>query len=279
MKIAGEYRFNLPRDVVWDGIFDPEILAASLPGCENLEHDGDIMRGELVVKMGPVRGKFKGTVEFLDVDAPSGCTLKVDGKGTSGFVKATATIELEEVAGGTLLKYESDSKIGGKIASVGQRLLGASARAISKQSLESLNETLTDLAEQESTSSTESVPTSSTESVPTSESIPASEFVSATATTSKFVSATTTTSEFVSATATELVSVTEVASASATESVIASTESSKPKHRNLKKKSQRAFAAGVAKEIANDVFPFWLRVAIGVAVLAFGGWLVFRFLG
>ncbi len=223
MKIAGEYRFNLPRDAVWDGIFDPEILAASLPGCENLERDGDIMRGELVVKIGPVRGKFKGTVEFLNVDAPCGCTLKVDGKGTSGFVKATATIELEEVDGGTLLKYESDSKIGGKIASVGQRLLGASARAISKQSLESLNDTLTDLAKQESESS---APTSSSSSA----SAPTADFP-------------------------------------------------KSKHRNLKKKSQSAFAAGVAKEIANDVFPLWLRIAIGVAVLAFGGWLVFRFLG
>lgn len=149
MKIAGDYRFKLPIRAVWDGIFDPEILAASLPGCESLERDGDVMRGALVIKIGPVKGKFKGTVAFSDVEAPHRCSMTIDGRGTQGFVKATAEVSLEQSGGETVLTYSSDSKVGGKIAAVGNRLIGASARAVAKQSLEALDETLTRIAEAE----------------------------------------------------------------------------------------------------------------------------------
>lgn len=220
MKIAGDYTFKLPIQTVWDGIFDPEILAASLPGCESLERDGDLMRGELVIKIGPVKGKLKGTVEFSDVVAPRSCSMAIDGKGSQGFVKATATIALESRGDETILRYESDSKVGGKLASVGQRLIGASARAIAKESLESLNETLADAVARERGGEEEP----------------------------------------------ELEEVDEGDGDG---------DDGEPERRELRQKSQAAFAAGVAQKMARDLVPLWLGVLLALVAVGLIGWLVY----
>ncbi len=142
MKLAGEYTFEAPRDVVWEALLDPEVLAATLPGCDKLELVDGVYEGQMNIKIGPVQGKFMGKVKLEDLDAPNGYTMNVDGKGAPGFVKANANVELHEEENGTKMVYDSDAKVGGRIASVGQRLLDASAKAIIKQSLEGLNETM-----------------------------------------------------------------------------------------------------------------------------------------
>lgn len=143
MKIAGEYTFDAPRAEVWAGLLDPEVLAKTMPGCEKLELVGDNeYEGVLNIKVGPVQGKFQGKVKLEEIREPEGYTMKVDGRGAPGFVKAAAPIELIDQGDKTLLKYDSDAQVGGRVASVGQRLLDSSAKAIIKQSLEGLNETL-----------------------------------------------------------------------------------------------------------------------------------------
>lgn len=140
MKLEGTYNFDAPLPVVWRALFDAEVLAKTLPGCEKLERDGDQFKGDINVKLGPVQGKFQGKVDIKDVAEPSRYTMVIDGRGPAGFVKATARIELSPEAAATRLAYDSDVQVGGRIASVGQRLLEASARAILKQSLEGLHE-------------------------------------------------------------------------------------------------------------------------------------------
>lgn len=143
MKVAGSYLFEAPRDIVWKALQDPEVLAATLPGCDKLELVGENKYdGALNIKIGPVQGKFQGKIQLEDIDEPNGYTMKVDGRGAPGFVKATAQVKLHEEGENTKLDYDSDANVGGRIASVGQRLLDSSAKAIIKQSLEGLNETL-----------------------------------------------------------------------------------------------------------------------------------------
>jgi carbon monoxide dehydrogenase subunit G len=142
MKLAGDYLFDAPVQEVWNALFDPEILAAVMPGCEKLELVDGRYRGELNVKVGPVQGKFTGTVDLKDTDEPRGYTMVIDGRGAPGFVKATAAVALEPEGAGTRIRYDADAQVGGKVASVGQRLLEASARAIVKQSLEGLQENI-----------------------------------------------------------------------------------------------------------------------------------------
>lgn len=143
MKVKGDYLFDVGQDEVWNGLLDPEVLAATMPGCERLELVGENQyEGDLNIKVGPVQGLFKGKIDLEEIDPPSGYTMNVDGRGAPGFVKAKATVSLADEGGQTRLSYDGDAQVGGRIASVGQRLLDSSAKAIIKQSLEGLNGTL-----------------------------------------------------------------------------------------------------------------------------------------
>jgi len=141
MKIAGEYLFEGPQDVVWDALMDPDVLASVLPGCEKLERVGeDEYEGALEIKIGPVQGAFKGKVKLSDIVEPDSYTMRVDGQGASGFVNATGHLKLRPEDGNTHVDYEGDAQVGGRLAAVGQRLVESSAKAIIKQSLDGLNE-------------------------------------------------------------------------------------------------------------------------------------------
>ncbi|MEM9772968.1 MAG: carbon monoxide dehydrogenase subunit G [Chloroflexota bacterium] len=144
MKIDGEYTFDAPRALVWDALQDPAVLATVLPGADGLDTVGeDEYEGALKIKVGPVQGKFKGHIQITDKIDLESYNMKVDGKGAPGFVKATGGINLTEADGNkTHMAYTGDAKVGGKIASVGQRLIDTSAKAIIGQSLEALNEYL-----------------------------------------------------------------------------------------------------------------------------------------
>ena len=113
-----------------------------MPGCEKLELVDGSYLGEIKVKVGPIQGKFSGKVDLLDQVPPNSYKMVVDGRGAQGFVKATAAITLERDGAGTRVRYDADAQVGGKIASVGQRLVETSAKAIVKESLEGLSENI-----------------------------------------------------------------------------------------------------------------------------------------
>ena len=110
-----------------------------MPGCEKLELVDGAYVGELNIKVGPVQGKFQGKVILSDVEEEQGYTMTVDGRGAPGFVKAKAAVKLTPVGDETTMEYDADAQVGGRIASVGQRLIDSSAKAIIKESLEGLN--------------------------------------------------------------------------------------------------------------------------------------------
>ena len=142
MKLAGEYLFDAEPQEVWDALFDTDILAAALPGCEKLALVDGQLHGDLNVKIGPISGKFTGKVALEDQVPPVSYRMIIDGKGPHGFVKASARIELAAEGERTRMRYDADAQVGGKIATVGQRLIETSAKAITKQSLEGLHENI-----------------------------------------------------------------------------------------------------------------------------------------
>jgi uncharacterized protein len=146
VKVQGTYTFAAPLDTVWNALFDPEVLARTLPGCEKLEREGNQFKGDINVKMGPVQGKFQAKVDIKIIVDHESYEMIVDGRGPAGFGKATALMHVQAEGSGTRLDYDSDVQVGGKIASVGQRLIDASSRAIVKQSLEGLHEQIKALA-------------------------------------------------------------------------------------------------------------------------------------
>lgn len=140
MKLQGEHTFDAPRSEVWEALLDPQILVNTLPGCERLEEVGEHeLEGALNIQVGPVSGKFDGKVRLLELQPEESYRLKLDGKGAPGFVNGDGKIRLEDAeGGGTLLTYEVDAQVGGRIAGVGQRLLLSSGRVLSRQALEGL---------------------------------------------------------------------------------------------------------------------------------------------
>ena len=144
MKIEGEYTFNGPQEEVWKIVRDPEVLATALPGTQSLDQVGDNEYvGEMNVRIGPVAGVFSGNILVSDEAPPDSCTLTVDGKGKPGFVKGVGHINLLPQEGNTtLMKYEGDVQIGGRLASVGQRLIDTTSKSMIKQGLEALNAAL-----------------------------------------------------------------------------------------------------------------------------------------
>lgn len=140
MKIAGEYTFDASRDMVWDALQNPEVLASIMPGCEKLELVGDNeYEGALKIKVGPVQGEFQGRVKLEDINPPESYSMTVNGQGAPGFVKGKGGLKLAAEGDQTVMTYEGEAQVGGRIASVGQRLLDSSAKSIIKQSLEGLN--------------------------------------------------------------------------------------------------------------------------------------------
>ncbi|TDQ78907.1 hypothetical protein A8950_3370 [Dongia mobilis] len=130
MDMTGEYTIKAPRQAVWDALNDPEALKAAIAGCEELVRDGDGFKATVVAKVGPVKAKFGGRVTLSDLDPPNGYTISGEGQGgAAGFAKGGAKVHLlDDGAGGTILKYEAQAQIGGKLAQIGSRLIDGAAK-------------------------------------------------------------------------------------------------------------------------------------------------------
>jgi carbon monoxide dehydrogenase subunit G len=144
MRLDGTHLFAAPRDVVWDALMDPTVLAGALPGGEQLERVGENQyRAVMNVKVGPVQGRFEGKILLEDIVDQERYTMKVDGQGAPGFVAGEGLLELQEAdGGGTVLRYSGDVTVGGRIAGVGQRVVESTAKSMTRQGLLALDQTI-----------------------------------------------------------------------------------------------------------------------------------------
>lgn len=132
MKLSEERLIAAPPEVVWAGILDAEVLKACIPGCQELTgNPEDGFEAVVVQKVGPVKATFKGVVELSDIEPGVGCRLQGEGKGgAAGFAKGGATVRLLPEGDGTLLTYDVDASVGGKLAQLGSRLIDSFARKL-----------------------------------------------------------------------------------------------------------------------------------------------------
>ena len=153
MKIDGEYIFDGPREAVWEIVRDPDVLASALPGTQSLEQISENeYQGEMQVRIGPVGGLFTGKVVISDEVPPESLTMSVEGKGKPGFVKGTGNVQLTSQEGDkTLMQYQGDMEVGGRLASVGQRMMDSVSKSLLKQGLDSINQALVTSLDSEQT--------------------------------------------------------------------------------------------------------------------------------
>jgi hypothetical protein len=130
MTMTGDVTLPAQRPKVWALLNDPEVLKACIPGCESLEKTGDNGFAAVVkTKIGPVSTTFRGKVELSDLAPLVGYTIKGDGEGgIAGFAKGGAKVSLADAPGGTLLHYDVEAHVGGKIAQLGARLIDGVAK-------------------------------------------------------------------------------------------------------------------------------------------------------
>jgi uncharacterized protein len=135
MDMTGERRIPAPRQTVWEALNDPEVLKVSIPGCESLERmDGDQMKATAAVKIGPMSARFSGKVQLSDIDPPNGYRISGEGQGgPAGFAKGGANVALADDGPDTLLSYQVNAQVGGRIAQLGARLIDATAKQMADQ--------------------------------------------------------------------------------------------------------------------------------------------------
>lgn len=136
MEMTGERRIEAPRQTVWEGLNDPEVLRASIPGCESVERTGDdSFQARVAIKIGPMAARFTGKVTLSNLNPPQSYTITGEGNGGAmGFAKGGADVALEEEGPqATLLRYNVKAQVGGKMAQLGARLIDSTAKQMADQ--------------------------------------------------------------------------------------------------------------------------------------------------
>jgi 2-furoyl-CoA dehydrogenase large subunit len=131
---SGEARVKAPPEAVWRMLLDPDTLADIIPGCRKIEKLFDThFRAEINLGIGPVKGEYRAEVRLADLVPPRTATLHASATGALGFGRGSGRVTLTSDGNGTQLTYEYEAEIGGKVASVGGRLLDATARLVIRQ--------------------------------------------------------------------------------------------------------------------------------------------------
>lgn len=131
MTMTGEVQLPANRQAVWDKLNDPQVLKACIPGCESMDQtENGGFSAVVKLKVGPVSATFKGHVDLQDLDPPNSYTIVGQGEGgIAGFAKGGAKVTLSDgEAGTTVLRYDVEANVGGKIAQLGARLIDGVAK-------------------------------------------------------------------------------------------------------------------------------------------------------
>jgi hypothetical protein len=141
MEMTGEQLIPVPQQRVWEGLNDPEVLKACIPGCETIERISDTeYRVAMTAAVGPVKAKFNGKLLLADLNPPNSYTLSFEGSGgAAGFGKGGAQVALAPEGAGTKLSYKANAHVGGKLAQVGSRLIDGVARKMADEFFQRFN--------------------------------------------------------------------------------------------------------------------------------------------
>lgn len=142
MEMNGEQHIPATQQQTWEGLNDPEVLKACVPGCESIDRRSDTDYQVLMTaRIGPVSAKFKGKLTLSDLDPPHGYSIAFEGQGgVAGFGKGSAQVRLEPDGDQTVLRYAVKASVGGKLAQIGSRLVDAAAKKIANDFFTAFNE-------------------------------------------------------------------------------------------------------------------------------------------
>lgn len=144
MKLNGQHQFKTSPEVLWNKLMDPAVLARVTPGVSRLEQkEEDQYEAIADVKLGPVKGSFKGDLAVVDKEPPNRFKLAISQKSKIGNVSAEVAIELNPIEEGlTEMAFNGAAKLSGLLARTGQRVLSGVSSTLTKQFFKAMEEEL-----------------------------------------------------------------------------------------------------------------------------------------
>ena len=132
MELEDEIIINAPKDKVYAALNNPEVLQKCIPGCEELiKHSDTELEAKVVLKVGPVKARFNGSVQLDPTGAPDAFSLTGKGNGgAAGYAKGGADVTLTAKGETTILRYTAKADIGGKLVQLGSRLVQSTAKKL-----------------------------------------------------------------------------------------------------------------------------------------------------
>jgi|FLYN01.1.fsa_nt_gi carbon monoxide dehydrogenase subunit G len=138
MQLSGAYTFDSDQETVWQRLMDPQAIAQALPGVDELipiEGETQAWRATAKIGLASVNGTYTGVIRLSEIQSPHQYRLSVSGEGQQSIINGTALLKLsyDSEQQKTVLTWDAEASISGKLASVGQRLIGAAANMLSRQ--------------------------------------------------------------------------------------------------------------------------------------------------
>ena len=132
MKLAGSYKLNVKKEIAWQALNNINILKQCIPGCETFDKENDnVFNAVATNQIGPINATFSGKVVLSNILENQSYTLSGEGQSSVGFVNGKADVNLEEENGLTILSYQIEVNVGGKVAQLGSRLINGVAKKMS----------------------------------------------------------------------------------------------------------------------------------------------------
>ena len=134
LRGQGEAQVAASPEAVWEMLLDADTLASIIPGAHGVQKLSDThFKADVTLGVGPVTGRYKADIRLSDLVRPKSVTLTGVVTGALGDGRGSGRITLTPNANGTTLSYDYDAEIGGKVASIGGRLLDGAAKMVIRQ--------------------------------------------------------------------------------------------------------------------------------------------------
>lgn len=140
MQLTGKESYQANAAEIWNLLMDTTSLAAITPGLSKLEETGPFEYTAIAdVKIGPVKGSFKGDLSLTEVIAHKSFVLNVMQKSKIGNAEATVKINLNSLSETeTELSFGGKVKMSGLLARTGARVMSGVVKSMSRQFFENL---------------------------------------------------------------------------------------------------------------------------------------------
>ena len=160
MNLSDTKTIDADRATVYAALLNAEVLQACVPGCQEMTGSPENgFEAVVVQKVGPVKATFKGAVQLSEMVEPESLTITGEGKGgAAGFAKGGAKVRLEADGDQTILHYDVEAKVGGKLAQLGSRIIDGFAKKMADQFFENFSDAVGAPVAPESTTDSQDAP-------------------------------------------------------------------------------------------------------------------------